>query len=341
MKRPCLFLWLAFTILYSCNDVGQSNALRVSSDSPGYRRIPEWPQLPKGYLLGDPSGIGIDKEENIIVFHRASKKWPVLFPFSSAVIPENTVLLLDRITGEIKGEWGSGLFVMPHSLTVDKDDNIWVTDVGLHQVLKFDHNGKLLMTLGVAGAPGADSLHFNRPTDVAVASDGSFYVSDGYRNSRVVKFSPLGKYLLSWGTKGNGDSQFDIPHGLDLDDGGNVYVADRENSRIQIFDPNGKFIGAWRDKRFGKIYTIRFDKKKQHLICSDYVTNYITPKGSDIMIFDLRGRLVARFGRSGNYGGPICRYHCLIPDDDGNIYVGDILNDRLQKFQRLPTARNR
>src|SRR6185437_10753808 len=196
MKRSYLILWSSILLLCSCSDVGQSTALCVSDSSQRYALMADWPQLPKGYLLGNPSGIGIDSKGNIVLFHRACKKWPVLFPFSSAVIPENTVLVLDRITGNIKAEWGSGLFVMPHGLTVDGDDNIWVTDVGLHQVLKFDHYGKLLMTLGVAREPGADSLHFNPPTDVAVARDGSFYVSDGYRNSRVVKFSPSGNYLL-------------------------------------------------------------------------------------------------------------------------------------------------
>lgn len=120
--------------------------------------------------------------------------------------------------------------------------------------MKFDHQGKLLMKIGAAGVAGDDSLHFNRPTDVAVASDGSIYVSDGYRNSRVVKFSAAGKYLYAWGVKGSGPGQFDLPHGLDLDGEGNVYVADRENSRIQIFSPSGRFIREWKDKSFGNIY---------------------------------------------------------------------------------------
>lgn len=92
---------------------------------------------------------------------------------------------------------------MLHGLTVDKENNVWVTDVALHQIFKFSHEGKLLMKLGVAKTPGNDSIHFNLPTDVAVANDGSFYVSDGYGNSRVVKFSKEGKYIFEWGEKGN------------------------------------------------------------------------------------------------------------------------------------------
>ena len=321
---------LAFLLLYSCGNPGQSTT------PPGYRLIADWPRLPPGYNLGNPSGIAIDSAQHIVVFHRASKKWPVLLPFSEDLIPENTILTLDRNTGRIISEWGAGRFIMPHSLTIDKDNNYWITDVGLQQVLKFDAKGNLLMTIGEAKVAGTDTHHFNRPTDVAVAPDGSFYVSDGYRNSRVVKFSPAGACLLSWGVKGDGAGQFDLPHSIDLDDNGNVYVADRENSRIELFDPNGRFIKEWKDPSFGKLYTIRFDKKHKHLICSDYVTNYITPKGSDILIFDTTGKLLTRFGRSGNYNGPVCRYHDLIIDSDGNIYTGDILSNRLQKFQPVP-----
>jgi peptidylamidoglycolate lyase len=334
MGRYIRILWLVFLILSSCGNAGQTSPGDVYADSMAYRLETGWPRLPNGYVLGDPSGLGIDSAQNIVVFHRASKKWPVLLPFSGALIPENTVLILDRNTGSILDEWGAGIFVMPHSLTVDKEDDIWVTDVGLHQVLKFDHKGKLLMKLGEAGVAGTDSCHFNRPTDVAVAPDGCFYVSDGYRNSRVVKFSASGKYLLSWGTYGDGPGQFDIPHSLDLDEKGNVYVADRENNRIEIFDPNGRFLREWKDRRFGKLYSIRFDNTKQYVVWTDYVTNYISPRGSDIVICEPDGKLISRFGRSGNYDGPVCRYHCLGVDKDGNIYVGDILKDRLQKFRR-------
>lgn len=333
MKISSGVVYVLFFSLCSCCGPGETQNVTVGP--PQYQLAPDWPRLPPGYVLGNPSGIGIDNKKNIVIFHRASKEWPVLFPFSDAVIPENTVLILDPITGKIVAEWGSGLFVMPHSLTIDKDDNIWVTDVGLQQVLKFDREGRLLLKLGVAGVAGTDSLHFNRPTDVTVAADGCFYVSDGYRNSRVVKYAASGKYLFSWGARGDGPGQFDLPHSLTLDDSGNVYVADRENSRVEIFDPNGKFIREWKDKSFGKLYTIRFDKARKSLVCTDYVTNYISPKGSDILVFGLDGKLITRFGRSGNYDGPVCRYHDCITDDEGNIYVGDILNNRLQKFRRI------
>jgi DNA-binding beta-propeller fold protein YncE len=244
--------------------------------------------------------------------------------------------MLDRQTGKILSSWGGNVFVMPHGLTVDKDNNVWVTDVGLHQVFKFSHEGKLLMRLGEAKIPGNDSLHFNRPTDVAVAADGSFYVSDGYRNSRVVKFSRSGKYLFEWGKKGSKPGEFNIPHAIDLDAKGNVYVADRQNNRIQEFDAKGKFLKEWKNRSFANLYSVTINKINQHLLAVDYLIIMDTIiKGSDIIEFNSEGNLIGQFGRSGSYNGPLCRYHDICVDNEGNIYVGDILGNRVQKFRLI------
>ena len=335
MKRET-YLLLLFILLYACKNQGATHAAKGPGNTVRYQLVKNWLQLPEGLILGNPTGMGIDSAQNVFVFHRANKNWPLLLPFSESVIAETTILELDRNTGKMINKWGSDLFIMPHSLAVDKDNNIWVTDVGLQQVLKFSHEGVLLMRVGEAKIPGTDSSHFNRPTDVAIATDGSFYVSDGYRNSRVVKFSAAGHYLFSWGRKGDKPGEFNLPHSIELDSAGNVYVADRENSRIQVFDPKGKFLREWKDDSFGKMYALRFDKTTKNMIAVDYVTNYISPKGSDIIILAQDGTPVARFGRSGNYNGPVCRYHDLAIDKEGNIYVGDILGNRIQKFKRVP-----
>lgn len=301
-----------------------------------YELVKDWPKLPGGFVLGNPTGIGIDSNQNIFIFHRAYRKWPADNVMPDSNISSNTILMLDRETGKIIKSWGADLFIMPHGLTVDQWDNIWVTDVALHQVFKFSHDGALLMKLGEAKVPGKDDTHFNLPTDVAVTDDGSFYVSDGYGNSRVVKFSAAGKYLFEWGKKGNGESEFNIPHAISLDEKGNVYVADRENKRAQVFDSTGKFLKQYSDNSYGSICSVSFDKTSQQLIAVDD-DNFLKLKhrGSDVLVFDTAGKAQSRFGRSGGYNGHTCWYHDAAVDDKGNIYIGDILGNNIHKFRKF------
>ena len=172
-----------------------------------YELVKDWFQLSDSLILGNPTGIGIDTNQNVFIFHRANREWPLIGAMPESKINSKTIILLDRQSGKLINSWGAGTFIMPHGLTVDKNNNVWVTDVGLNQVFKFTHDGNLLMTLGITKVKGNDSTHFDRPTDVAVADDGSFYVSDGYGNSRIIKFSADGKYLLEWGKKGRGEAE--------------------------------------------------------------------------------------------------------------------------------------
>jgi peptidylamidoglycolate lyase len=280
--------------------------------------------LPKDVNLGNPAGIGIDTNQNIVVFHRATQKWPLLGSMPDKPIQNNTILIIHKDNGKRIKSWGANIFIMPHGLTVDDKNNIGVIDVGLHQVFKFSHNGKLLLKLGEAKTAGNDKVHFNRPTDIAIARDVSFYVSDGYGNSRAVKFSAAGEYLFEWGKKGGKESEFNIPHGISLDSNGNVYVADRENSRVQIFDSTGKFIKQFSDHSFGKICAVAFGKSKLFAV-DDFTFLKVKHRGSDVFIFDTAGKVQTRFGRSGLYEGHTSWYHDLTVDKDENIYVGDIL----------------
>jgi peptidylamidoglycolate lyase len=226
---------------------------------------------------------------------------------------------------------------MPHGLTVDKDNNIWVTDVGLHQIFKFSHNGQLLMTLGVAKVSGNDSLHFNMPTDVAIANDGSFYVSDGYGNSRIVKFSPKGKYLLEWGTYGNKQGEFDIPHAITLDNTGNVYVADRENNRIQVFDSKGEFLKDLKNnEQVAQIPSVTIDKS-QNLFAIDYDFVDTLINGSTIFQYDKADKVIYQFGGLGTNKRTASWYHDISVDKEGSIYVGDIHRMKIHKFKYKPT----
>jgi DNA-binding beta-propeller fold protein YncE len=186
--------------------------------------------MPDGWKFGRVSAVATDSSGEVYVFHRGPKADPL-------VVFDNK--------GKYLRSWGKGMFGNPHGLRIDKQNNIWVTDNGDHQVMKFTREGKLLLTLGVKGKPATDDKSFNRPTDIAFAPTGEVYISDGYGNSRVVKITSDGKFIKTWGKRGTGPGEFNIPHSVAVDSKGTVYVSDRENNRIQMFDPNGKFLREW------------------------------------------------------------------------------------------------
>ena len=186
--------------------------------------------MPQGWKFGRVSAVATDSAGRVYVFHRGQKADP---------------LIVFDAKGQYLRSWGKGMFGNPHAVRVDKQGHIWAIDAGDHQVMEFTSDGQLLLTLGIKGRAGTDERTFNRPTDIAFAPTGEFYVSDGYGNSRVVKFSREGKYLLAWGKPGTGPGEFHLPHSVAVDSKGTVYVSDRENNRIQIFNPNGKFLRAW------------------------------------------------------------------------------------------------
>jgi len=163
--------------------------------------------------------------------------------------------------------------------------------------------------------------------------DGSFYVSDGYGNSRVVKFSASGKYLFEWGKKGNKAGEFNLPHAIDLDDEENVYIADRENCRVQVFTPTGKFIKEWADKSFGRISSVAFNRWEKGFIAVDYATSSSDiVLGSHIILFDSSGHLITKLATKDGIGR---WYHNILVDDQGYIYVTDILGNSIQKFEKI------
>jgi peptidylamidoglycolate lyase len=302
---------------------------RGANLSTTYELVKDWPQLPAGITLGNPTGMCLDTNQNLVVFHRGDRTWPLLTSMPHQPIAGKTILIINKDNGTLINSWGADQFIMPHGLTVDRENNIWVTDVGLHQVFKFSHEGKLLLKLGEAGIAGHDSVHFNKPTAVAVAKDGSFYASDGYGNSRIIKFTAQGKYLFEW------EHEFNIPHDICLDNQGNVYVADRENNRIQVFDQNGQFIKQFTNNTFGAICAIAFNKTGTKLFAVDDLSFLkIKHRGSDVLVLDSTGQVQTRFGRSGMYEGPPTWYHTLAVDKDENIYVGDILQNKIRLFRK-------
>ena len=300
----------------------------------GYHVVHGWPVLPEGEMLGAVAGVGADSHDDVLVFHRARRTWPASNVLDLTPIDAPTVLRFDGRTGALLGRWGANLFAMPHGLTVDREDNVWLTDVALQQVYKLSHDGHLLLTLGERGVAGDDGAHFNRPTKVAVAPDGSFYVSDGYRNTRVAKFAPNGRFLFQWGTKGSGPGELDVPHGIALDAAGMVYVADRSNARVQIFDGAGRYIGEWKGGAIGRPYDVAIGPDGNAFVVDGGDQPAAPPDRSGLVVLRANGAVVGRFGRFGNYDGEFAMGHALAVARDGSVYVGDITGRRVQKFVR-------
>ena len=278
---------------------------RPAGGLPDYRPVPGWLALPADVELGAVSGVATDSADHVYVFHRG----------------RHPILVFDR-DGRFLRSWGDDLVKTAHGLRVDRDDNVWVTDIGHHLVMEFDPAGKLLLTLGRKDRPGDGPDQFDRPTDVAVAPSGEFYVTDGYGNSRVLKFSKEGKLLTQWGTKGDGEGQFRLPHAVCLDGRGRVYVGDRENDRVQVFDPDGRFLAQWRDT--GAPYGL-FLTGAGRLFVADGRAHWVK-------VLDAEGRVLGRWGEKGTGPGQFQVPHAVCVDSRGAVYVAEIDGRRVQKF---------
>ena len=206
----------------------------------------------------------------------------------------------------------------------DPERHVWIVDDGGQQIFEFTNDGKdLVMSLGEPGVAGNDEKHFARPTDIAWLPDGTFFVSDGYVNTRIVKFDKNGKFLMAWGTKGTGPGQFNLPHSIDIDRNRRIYVADRNNSRIQVFDENGKYLDQWPDIRSPMHIMITRDDRA-------WVVDSATNK---FLEYDLNGKLLNSWGTYGFFPGGLWGPHQFSVDTDGNVYVAESFSGRMQKFR--------
>jgi len=231
----------------------------AQTNSPNYRRNENWAKLPAGMKWAAVIGAEPGPDGNIYVLHRC-------FENSCAGRTEPPILKFDP-SGNLLQSWGVGMFVFPHGFHVDRDGNVWATDArGAdgkgHQVFKFSSSGKLLLTLGRAGAAGDFPGELFEPTDVVVAPNGDIFVTEGHGagGNRISKFSKDGKFIKSWGKTGSGLGELNAPHTIAIDSQGRLFVGDRSNNRIQIFDQEGRYIDQW--KQFGRpsgIYITRDD----------------------------------------------------------------------------------
>jgi peptidylamidoglycolate lyase len=295
-----------------------------------YQEVKDWPALPADVQFGEVAGVDVDAQGHVFVFHRPGRGFE---PGATELLEKPAVVEIDAATGKLVAAWGARTFLVPHGITVDDGGNIWLTDVGLHQVFKFTHDGRLLMTLGQPRVGGWDATHFNQPTDIAIRKDGSLYVSDGYVNSRVARFDSRGRFLSEWGSKGAAEAQFSNPHGLAFGAGGDVLVADRENSRIQVFDQQGRFKRQWLGaKETGRVFSVATDADG-FLYVGVRRADY-DPPSNGVLKLDREWRTVASIG-FGAPGDPVFNaVHDLAVGRDGSIYVAETRTKRVVKLRR-------
>lgn len=324
----------------SLNAIAQTTRPPHGAASPEYTVVHGWPILPDGEVLGAVAGVDVDQHGNVFVFHRSGRVWPESDILDQSPIARPTVTVFEGKSGALVRRWGANTFAMPHGLTVDAYDCVWLTDVALQQVYKFSYDGQPLLTLGERGVAGVDDYHFNRPTAVAVAADRSFYVSDGYLNTRIMKFTPEGRFLFQWGTKGSGRGQFDLPHDVAISDSGHVYVADRSNARIQVFNAVGKYLNEWKSEELGRPYAITLGKNGMAYIADGGDQPDEPPDRSALVVKSNDESTAERFGRFGNYDGQFELAHAVAVGPDNSVYVGDVKGGRVQKFSRIAANRS-
>jgi len=298
-----------------------------------YKEVKDWPSLPPGVQLGETAGVAVDVNGHVFIFHRPGRGFDLK---AATKLTEPTVLEIDANSGKLISSWGANMFLVPHGISIDRQNNVFLTDVSLQQVFKFTHDGKLIFALGEPRAGGWDATHFNEPTDIAIRPDGSFYVSDGYVNSRVALFDRNGKWLLEWGKKGSGEGEFRNPHGLVLVPGStDVLVADRENSRLQLFDRVGKFKRQWTGAKdaqtTGRVFCVDADSDGYLYVGirrADYDHQH-----TGILKLDRDWNIVTSIG-FGKPGDPVFNaVHDIAVGRDGSIYVAETRTKRVVKLR--------
>jgi DNA-binding beta-propeller fold protein YncE len=303
-----------------------------------YEHVPGWEQLPAGMAHLDAPGVAVDSQDRVHVLGRR----------------QHGVHVFDR-AGRFLRRWGDDSFVNPHGITIGPDDSVYLVDNVGHAVFKCSPEGERLLAIGPSGVPsdtgydhGAGDViartatvqraagPFNSPTNLAVAPDGDLYVTDGYGNARVHRFSPDGTLKASWGEPGSEPGQFMLPHGIAVAPDGRVYVADRENDRVQVFSPGGRFLEQWTDlqrptqvrlDRQGRVYVSELWKRAG--LRSFRTGPAPHDREGRFSVFSPDGRLLARYGGRDTLDGihapgRLASPHDIAVDSRGDVYVAEV-----------------
>ena len=282
-----------------------------------YEELSDWPNFPDRWGSKEVVDVVVDAQDRVYAFDRGDHPLTVF-----------------EADGTLVSSWGEGAFTRPHGVTIRTEaghgEVIYCVDDDGHWIGKFTLAGELLMSIGRRdeSAPAQSGNPFNRPTKVAFdPKTDDLYITDGYGNARVHKYSSEGEHLFSWGDYGSDPGQFNLPHSVCTDPQGRVYVADRENHRIQIFDDQGNYLEQWNNLhrpcglhiKDGLVYIGQL--KTEQAVNSDYPN-----LGACVTIHDLSGRRLARLGdiRPGERPGQFIAPHGLAVDSRGDIYVGEV-----------------
>lgn len=290
-----------------------------------YEELDDWARLPEGWSFKEVADVAVDAEDRVYVFNRG----------------EHPMIVFDR-EGNFLASWGEGVFTRPHGVTFGPDGLLYCVDDGAHCIRKCTPDGQVLMTIGTPGqpAPRGSGLPFCQPTSVAFdPQTGDLYISDGYGNARVHKFSPDGRHLFSWGDYGNEAGHFNLVHTVRTDAEGRVYVADRENHRVQVFDSRGNYLEQWNNMHRPCGLTIKDGLAYVGQLHTSLAVNASYPRiGACVSIHDLSGRRLARLGDAMQGIGPgqFIAPHGLAVDSRGDIYVGEVSFAEYGRWQDPP-----
>jgi DNA-binding beta-propeller fold protein YncE len=284
-----------------------------------FRLVPDFFKIPSDMIMAEAVGVAINSKGHIFILNRGN----------------HPMLEFDQ-EGNFIGSFGEGspLFRVPHSIRFDTHDNLWYVAAGDNLVVKFDPKrrveqalgrregdmGWVYMTHGIERAIPPPSS-FYQPTDTVVGPDGSTYVTDGYGNSRVAKFTAEGNLVKYWGDRGTKPGQFNTPHNIVMDANQNLYVADRQNSRVQVFDTDGNFKQEW------KVGALAWS------LCITPAPNQVIFVGSvgKIFKYDLNGKLLGEFGKLGRLPGWFDSIHALACPDEKTLYLAEEFSYRFDK----------
>lgn len=302
-----------------------------------YQVVAGWEQLPAGYIHQDCVGVAVDSQDNVYVFTRGQAR-----------------VVVYRRDGTFLRSWGETLFIeRAHGITIGPDDRVYCVDEGNHCIYVLTPTGQVLQKIGpgAASATGYDgSLEsitggppFNRPTNLAIAPNGDLYVSDGYGNCKVHRFSPAGELIQSWGEPGTGPGQFYLPHGVAITGDGRVLVADRENDRVQLFTLDSQYVDQWMhvqrptNVRLGQDGRIYVSELWWRAGQRSYVHGEMADTPGRVCVLDTDGRLLARWGgpdrlAAGNFIAP----HDLCVDSHGDVYVAEVSHTFAGRFGLVP-----